>query len=82
MEFQLVLSLIFQYTFLTDFGQKRLVPYLAVPHSLSLIKQTACSRGAHDVESTTEGRGRKQVKWSVCGNFSRAGVVLRMWLVQ
>ena len=32
MEFQLVLSLTFQYTFLTAFGQKRLVSYLAVPY--------------------------------------------------
>ena len=43
MEFQLVLSLIFQYTFLTAFGEKRLVSYLAVPYSLSLIKHTACT---------------------------------------
>ena len=42
MEFQLVLSLIFQYTFLTVCGQKRLVSYSAVPYSLSLIKHTAC----------------------------------------
>ena len=39
----MVLSLIFQYTFLTAFGQKRLVSYLAVPYSLSLIKHTACN---------------------------------------
>ena len=41
-EFLLVLSLIFQYTSLTAFGQKRLVSYLAVPYSQSLIKYTAC----------------------------------------
>ena len=38
-----VLSLIFQYTFLTAFGQNRLVSYLAVPYSLSLIKHTVCN---------------------------------------
>ena len=42
LEFQLVLSLIFRYTFLTAFGHKRLVSYLAVPYSLSLIKHTVC----------------------------------------
>ena len=36
MEFELILSLIFQYTFLAAFGPKRLVSYLAVPYSLSL----------------------------------------------
>ena len=37
-----VLSLIVQYTFLTAFGHKRLVSYLAVPYNLSLIKHNAC----------------------------------------
>ena len=44
MEFRLVLSLIFQDTYLTAFGQKGLVSYLAVPYSLSLIKHTACTK--------------------------------------
>ena len=44
MEFSLVLSLIFQYTFLTALEHNRLVYHLAVPDSLSLIKHTACSR--------------------------------------
>ena len=35
--------LIFQYTLLTAFGQERLVSYLAVPYSLSLIKHTVCN---------------------------------------
>ena len=43
MEFQLILSLIFQYTFLTAFGQESHVSYLAVPYSLSLMKHTACT---------------------------------------
>ena len=43
LKFALVLSLIFQYTFLTAFGQKRLVSCLAVPHRLYRLKHTACS---------------------------------------
>ena len=54
MEIQLVLSLIFQYTFLTASGQKRLVFYLAVPYSLSLIKHTACTASLLSLKSETE----------------------------
>ena len=49
MEFLLVMSLIFQYTFLTAFGQKRLVSYLAVPYKTLHTVCIAQSHLDHDV---------------------------------
>ena len=84
MEFQLVLSLIFQYPFLTAFGQKRLVSYLAVPYSLSLIKHTACTVaiGGGDVGGVQSQMGRipfrstDRISWRVFNvrSWCRAGL--------